>query len=76
MSEANTWLPNCMLGNLACLLFVVCRFFSKTNFFRKKHFREYNQASNSLDQNQTRQFVNPDFGPDCLQRLSADDTQG
>ena len=28
----------------------------------------------SLDLNQARHFVGPDLGPNCLQRLSADDT--
>ena len=31
--------------------------------------------ANSLGQNQTPKFVGPDFGPKCLQRLSADDTR-
>ena len=30
--------------------------------------------SNSLDPDQARQFIGPDLGPNCLQRLSADDT--
>ena len=30
--------------------------------------------SNSLDPDQARQFVGPDLGPNCLPRLSADDT--
>ena len=30
--------------------------------------------SNSLDRDQARQNVGPDLGPNCLQRLSADDT--
>ena len=30
--------------------------------------------SNSLDQDQVRHFVGPDLGPNCLQRLSADNT--
>ena len=29
--------------------------------------------SNSLDPDQARQFGGPDLGPNCLQRLSADD---
>ena len=29
--------------------------------------------SNSLDPDQDRHFVGPDLGPNCLQRLSADD---
>ena len=31
--------------------------------------------SNSLDLDQARQNVGPDLGPNCLQRLSADDTR-
>ena len=31
------------------------------------------RVSNSLDPDQTRPFVRPDLGPNCLQRLSADD---
>ena len=30
--------------------------------------------SNSLDPDQGQQFVGPDLGPNCLQRLSVDDT--
>ena len=30
--------------------------------------------SNNLDPDQDRHFVEPDLGPNCLQRLSADDT--
>ena len=30
------------------------------------------QVSNSLDPDQARHFVGPDLGPNCLQRLSAD----
>ena len=30
--------------------------------------------SNSLDLDQARHFVEPDLGPNCLQRLTADDT--
>ena len=30
--------------------------------------------SNSLDQDQARHFVGPDLSPNCLQRLSAEDT--
>ena len=30
--------------------------------------------SNSLDPDQARQFVGPDLGPNCLPRLSANDT--
>ena len=30
--------------------------------------------SNSLDPDQARRFIGPDLGPNCLPRLSADDT--
>ena len=30
--------------------------------------------SNNLDPDKARHFVGPDLGPNCLQRLSADDT--
>ena len=30
--------------------------------------------SNSLDPDQARNFVGPDLGPNCLQRLLGDDT--
>ena len=32
------------------------------------------RMSNRLDPNQARQIVGPDLGPNCLQRLSADNT--
>ena len=39
----------------------------------KNSFRNTISVSNSLDQDQTGHFVGPDLGPNCLQRLSADD---
>ena len=47
-------------------------FFSKTTF-SKNYFRNTIRVSNSLDPDQARQYVGPDLGPNCLQRLSADD---
>ena len=32
------------------------------------------RVSNILDPDQSQHFVGPDLGPNCLQRLSADDT--
>ena len=60
-----------MLGNfnVRCRLLI----FFKVNFF-EKFFREYQQDVNSLDPDQAQHFVGPDLGPNCLQRLSADDT--
>ena len=44
--------------------------FSKYSFFNKSTTR----VSNRFDPDQGRRFVGPDLGPNCLQRLSADDT--
>ena len=40
--------------------------------FLKKYFRNSISLSNILDPDQARHFVRPDLGPNCLQRLSAD----
>ena len=45
----------------------------KINFFAKS-FKYTIRVFNSLDPDQARLFVGPDLGPNCLQRLSADDT--
>ena len=42
--------------------------------FLKNSFRNTIRKSNSLDPDQARSFVGPDLGPNCLPRLSADDT--
>ena len=57
----------------AFLLSVDFFFFKLTFFFFffKKIFHTV-IVSNSLDPGQTRRFVGPDLGPDCLQKLSAD----
>ena len=60
----------CMMGNFSSF-FVVYRFFSKLNFF-KKLFQEYYQGV-SLDLDPARHSVGPDLGPNCLQSLSAED---
>ena len=43
------------------------------DFFQKNYFKNTIEVSNSLDPDQARQFVGPDLGPNCLQRLAADD---
>ena len=60
-----------LLGNFALL----CRllFLSKSTF-SKNPFRYIFRVSHSLDLNQAQHFVGPDLDPNCLQRLSADDT--
>ena len=55
------------------LLLSSADFFSKS-FFSSNSFRNIIRVSNSLDPDQARQFVGPDLGPNCFQRLSADDT--
>ena len=50
-------------------------FFSKSTLkFSKNSSRNTIRVSNSMDQDQARQYVGPDLGPYCLQNLSADDT--
>ena len=48
--------------------------FYKINFFGK-FFRNTIRVSNSLDSDQAELNVGPDLGPNCLQKLSADDTR-
>ena len=55
------------------MLFVVADFV-KINFLREK-IRNTIKVSNSMDPDQARRFVGPDLGPNCLQRLSVDDTR-
>ena len=49
--------------------------FSKLIFF-KKSFHEHMRVSNCCDQDQDQYSVDPDLGPNCLQRLLADDKSG
>ena len=64
----------CMLGTISCFC---CHLhtFLKMIFFFKKFFQEHYQStrgSNGLDPDQDQQS-GPDLGPNCLQRLLADD---
>ena len=61
-----------MLGNFACF-FVICGFFFSKWAFSKNSFRNTIRVSTKSDLDQARCFVGPDLGPNCLQRLSADD---
>ena len=53
-------------------------FLSSADFFSKLIFSKIlsriPSVPNSLDPDQARQNVGPDLGPNCLQRLSADNT--
>ena len=62
-----------MLGNFACFLFSVDFFLKLTFSKKKKSFRNTIRVSNSLDPDQAWHFVEPDLGPNHLQKLSADD---
>ena len=59
------------MGNFS-FFFTVLIFF-KINFL-EKFFQDYNQSVNNLDPDKTQHFVGPDLGPNCLQRISAEDT--
>ena len=60
----------CMLGNFT---YAFCqRFFSRLTF--KKSFRNTFGVTNNLDPDQARHFVGPDLDPNCLQRLSSEDS--
>ena len=65
----------CMVSDFSGLF---CRllFFSNSTF-SKNSFSNTIRVSNGLDAVQTQRFVRfvgPDLGPNCLHRLSADDT--
>ena len=60
----------CMLGNFACYILLSMDFFF---FFQKKNLSGIQSVSNNLDPDQTRRSIGPDLGPNCFQRLSADD---
>ena len=62
----------CILGTLEKKKLPYADFFSKLSF-SKNSFRNIIRESNKLDPDQTRHSVGPDLGPNCLQRLSADD---
>ena len=49
-------------------------FFFKINFL-KISIRNMIRVSSSLDTDQARQKVGPDLGPNCLHKLSAEDTR-
>ena len=62
-----------MLGNLSCLL-LSAEFF-KINL-KKKYFRKTIRVSNSFDQDQALHFDGPKMGPNCFQKLSAEESNG
>ena len=54
------------------MLLLSTDFFFKINV-SKIYFRNTIRVSNSLEPDQDRHYVGPDLGPNCLQRLSAED---
>ena len=52
---------------------------SSADFFQNQLFRKILSGMpsvlKSLDSDRARHFVRPDLGPNCLQKLSADDTK-
>ena len=70
--NGNQVLNLCMLGNFSWFLLTFSDFFQNQHF-QKKSFRNTIRVSNNLDSDQDRHSVGPDLGPNCLQRLSADD---
>ena len=49
--------------------FLSSDFFFQNQLFQKISFINTISVSNSLDPDQARNFVGPDLGPNCLQRL-------
>ena len=66
-----SFLTLCMLGNFSWFSGCLLTFF-KINVL-KNSFRNTIRVSNSFDPDQDRHSVGPDLGPNCLQRLLADD---
>ena len=70
----------CIQDKFALYLLAFEVFLSSADFFPnndqllKFSFRNTTRVSNSLDPDQARPFVGPDLDPNCLQRLSVDDT--
>ena len=58
-----------MLGNFSLFCYLL---FSKLTV-SKNSFTNTIRVSNGLDPSQARNYVRPDLGPNCLQRLSADE---
>ena len=51
-------------------------FFLSKLAFSKTSYRNITRVSNNVDPDQAQQYIGPDLGPNCLQRLSADDIYG
>ena len=67
-----------MINSACWVIFCVIFLLLSVDFFQdqlfENPFRNTIRVSNSLDPDQAQHFVRPDLGPNCLQRLSADDS--
>ena len=69
--------PNCLQrlsADTSRISFCRLLIFFQNNFVQKNYFKNIIRASNSLDPDPAQHFVRPDLDPNCLQRLSTDDT--
>ena len=55
------------------MLLLLSAGFFQNIFFLNLKIPSWIRVSNGLDPDQDQRFVGPDLGPNCLQRLSADD---
>ena len=67
-------LINSLHAGKFCMLYFCLLFFFQNQLFLGKKFRNTIRMSNKLDPDQARHFVGSDLDPNCLQRLSADNT--
>ena len=67
-----SWLKCLHVGKFLMLLWSSADFFSKLTY-SKNYFINIISMSNSLNPEQDQHSVGPDLGPNCLQRLSAED---
>ena len=77
LKELNQTNKDSLHAGKYCMHFCACFFFLFKIVFQKKSFRNSIRlrVSNSLDQDQARHFVGPDLGPNCLQKLSAEESK-
>ena len=66
------YLALCMLGKFF-MVYLLCADFFQNQLFRKI-LRNTVRVSNSIDPDQVQHFVTTDLGPNCLQRLSAENS--
>ena len=65
---------NSLRTGYSCMLFCHLLIFFQNQLFSKNSIRNTIRVANSLDQDQAGQNVGPDLDPNCLQKLSADNT--